>query len=94
MGIGATPEERQANFLEGLSYQKFEDPEVVFPTEGTTVKACFFSDDPYFTTLLVKASPVWSASARKCGSFLSEIGQLRFFPRSKKDGLKKVCLPA
>ena len=45
-GIGSTPEERQSNFLEGLSYHEKLD----FPMEGTTVKASFYSDNPYFTT--------------------------------------------
>ena len=88
-GTGNTPEERNRNFLEGLSYHESLD----FPVEGTNVKASFFSDNPYYTTILVKAGPIWDATAKKCGSFLSELGQLRFFPRSKKNQ-KKVgsCL--
>ena len=80
-GIGDTPEERHKNFLEGLSYHhKFD-----FPVEGSYVKASFFADDPFYTVILVKASPRWDATAKTCGSFMSELGQLRFFPRSKNN---------
>ena len=86
-GTGSTPAERNAKFLEVMSYLRGLN----FPEEGTSIVATIINpDDPLFMKIFIKASTEWHEQAKLRGSVRTPYGDLRLFPRHKNENKAKL----